>query len=425
MPDAAGIGLQSPRQLKRSLALRLSVAATSISLLTGSVVYFMGIHQGEQAALERAIEGVRHFESPSMQAALLETSTRSHPEIERLLDPDELIGIRVLSSSKALLYESWAEAASSAQRAISLQAHEWPALHARVEHWVSSDNERQILIVLPLSGLDGALSGYVEGVYRFDASRLKREVWRSVLLGMAAVFGTSALLFPIFLAMLKQAARQSRRILNANLSLLHALGSATAKRDSDTDQHNYRVTLYAVALAEKLGLPYARMADLIVGSFLHDVGKIGIPDAILLKNGKLDSAEFEVMKRHPLLGLEIVAGNPWLTGAAAVIRSHHEHFDGGGYPDGLSGNDIPILARIFAVVDVFDALTSERPYKTAMDFNTALSIIKRDAGTHFDPGIVAVFEQASQAWHAQTACLAGDALSAQLRACVEKYFVTA
>lgn len=425
MPNAAGTSLQSPRQLKRALALRLSVAAVSISLLTGFVVYFTGIHQGEQVALERAIEGVKHFESPSMQAALLEISTTSHPEIERLLDPDDLIGIRVLSSGKVLLYESWAEASSAAQRVISSQAHGWPALRERVEHWVRSGDERQILIVLPLSDLDGALSGYVEGVYRFDASKLDRDVWRSVLLAIAAVFGTSALLFPIFLAMLKQAARQSRRILNANLSLLHALGSATAKRDSDTDLHNYRVTLYAVALAEKLALPSTRMPDLIVGSFLHDVGKIGIPDAILLKRGKLDSEEFEIMKRHPLLGLEIVAGNPWLTGASAVIRSHHEHFDGSGYPDGLSGNDIPILARVFAVVDVFDALTSERPYKAAMDLNTALVIIKQDAGTHFDPAIVAVFEREAQTWHEQTACLARETLSAQLRARVEKYFVTA
>lgn len=425
MSDAAGIGLQSPRQLRRSLALRLSVAALSISVLTGTMVYVMGTRQGEQAALERALEGVRHFESPSMQAALLAPSTTSHPEIERLLDPEKLLGVRVLSSQKLLLYESWAAASSSAQRTVSLQAHSWPAQRERVARWVGAGNERQILIVLPLPGLDGTLSGYVEGVYHFDASKLEREIWRSVLLAIAAVFGTSVLLFPIFLTLLKQAAQQSRRILDANLSLLHALGSATAKRDSDTDLHNYRVTLYAVALAEKLGLPYVRMADLIVGSFLHDVGKIGIPDAILLKRGKLNSEEFEVMKRHPLLGLEIVAGNPWLTGASAVIRSHHEHFDGSGYPDGLSGNDIPILARIFAVVDVFDALTSERPYKAAMDFDAALAIITQDAGTHFDPDIVAVFEQDAKAWHEQTACLTGDALSAQLRVSVEKYFVTA
>lgn len=115
-----------------------------------------------------------------------------------------------------------------------------------------------------------------------------------------------------------------------------------------------------------MGLPKHDISDLVAGAFLHDVGKIGIPGSTLLKPGKLTDDEFLVMKTHALLGIEIVADNRWLEGAAPTIRHHHEHFDGAGYPDRLRGDAIPRVARIFAVVDVFDALTSERPYKKAM-----------------------------------------------------------
>ncbi|TXT24904.1 MAG: metal-dependent phosphohydrolase [Rhodocyclaceae bacterium] len=118
------------------------------------------------------------------------------------------------------------------------------------------------------------------------------------------------------LAMLRHSSGLSRRLLEANLSLVRALGNAVAKRDSDTDAHNYRVTLYAIALAEALGLPATEIPDLVAGAFLHDVGKIGIPDQIVQKPGKLTREEFLIMKTHVLLGLDIVAGNAWLEGAA-------------------------------------------------------------------------------------------------------------
>ena len=131
-----------------------------------------------------------------------------------------------------------------------------------------------------------------------------------------------------------------------------------------------------------MGLPKQYISKLVTGAFLHDVGKIGIPDRILLKPGKLTDDEFEVMKTHALLGIEIVADNPWLEGAALTIRHHHERFDGTGYPDRLRGNSIPRIARIFAVVDVFDALTSERPYKKPMALAEALTIIENDSDRH-------------------------------------------
>ncbi len=134
--------------------------------------------------------------------------------------------------------------------------------------------------------------------------------------------------------------------------------------------------------------------------------------------------EFEVMKTHPLLGIEIVADNPWLEGAALTIRHHHEHFDGTGYPDGLRGDAIPRAARIFTVVDVFDALTSERPYKKPMLLADALTIIDRDSGRQFDPEVVAIFKEIAPVLYA-TAGQAGDAgLQQEMQAVLSRYFRT-
>lgn len=131
--------------------------------------------------------------------------------------------------------------------------------------------------------------------------------------------------------------------------------------------------------------------SLILGAFLHDVGKIGIPDQILLKPGRLNAEEFEIMKRHVVFGGEIIQDSAWLKGARDVVLFHHEKFDGSGYPHGLYGNDIPHGARLFAVVDVFDALMSKRPYKEPFLIEDALIILLDGAGRHFDPNVVNIF----------------------------------
>jgi HD-GYP domain-containing protein (c-di-GMP phosphodiesterase class II) len=133
------------------------------------------------------------------------------------------------------------------------------------------------------------------------------------------------------------------------------------------------------------------MQSLIAGSFLHDVGKIGIPDAILLKPGKLDEREMTIMRTHVEQGEEIVTGVGWLDGGQAVVASHHEKWNGSGYPRQLDGETIPLAARIFAVADVFDALCSKRPYKEPMSFEAAMAILEKDTGSHFDPAVMAVF----------------------------------
>jgi len=214
----------------------------------------------------------------------------------------------------------------------------------------------------------------------------------------------------------------SRALSQANIGVLEVLGSAIAKRDHGTSAHNYRVTLYAFHLATELGHARELMRSLIKGSFLHDVGKIGIGDAILLKDGALTGGEFEVMKRHVQHGSDIIAGYPWLQDCLDVVLYHHEKFDGSGYMSGLRKDDIPVNARLFAVADVFDALTSARPYKAALSYDKAISVMKEGRGSHFDPGILDGLCRIGAALHREVCFADEDHLSRTLKERIEDLF---
>jgi response regulator RpfG family c-di-GMP phosphodiesterase len=172
---------------------------------------------------------------------------------------------------------------------------------------------------------------------------------------------------------------------------LEALGSAIDTRDVGTHAHSRRVRGYSLAIARAHGVPAADLTDIEHGVLLHDIGKIGIPDAILLKPGPLTPAEWGVMRSHPEIGRRLIEKIPFLRGAVAIVYHHHERWDGTGYPLGLRGTDIPLGARIFAIADALDAMTFDRPYSRAISFETARDEIVRCAGTHFDPAVVATF----------------------------------
>ncbi len=162
-------------------------------------------------------------------------------------------------------------------------------------------------------------------------------------------------------------------------------------KDEETAGHSKRVTDMAVRLAKSLGMPQAELVHLQRGALLHDIGKMGIPDHILLKGEELTDEEYELMKRHTIYAYELLSPIDFLRPALDIPYCHHERWDGGGYPRGLSGEDIPLSARIFAVVDVFDALTSDRPYRPAWPRERALSYIRAESGRHFDPAVVTAF----------------------------------
>jgi putative two-component system response regulator len=175
--------------------------------------------------------------------------------------------------------------------------------------------------------------------------------------------------------------------------LLFRMSRAAEFRDPETGAHIQRMAHYSHLIATRLGLPAEDLSLILQAAPMHDVGKIGIPDHILLKPAKLTPEEFDVMKGHSMLGFELLNGSESqvLQAAASIAISHHEKFDGTGYPYGVAGNSIPLFGRIVAVADVFDALTSERPYKLAWPFDQAIDFLRQGAGQHFDPVCVEAF----------------------------------
>ena len=183
------------------------------------------------------------------------------------------------------------------------------------------------------------------------------------------------------------------RITNSIAPSVKALVTATEKKDTYTAGHTFRVTMYALKLAEELHLKPEQLRAIVQGGLVHDVGKIRIPDGVLNKPGKLLPDERALIEKHPVYGYEMCRNLGFMKEELSIIRSHHEKWDGSGYPDRLKGTDIPYFARIVAVADVYDALTSERSYRKAWTHFEAMKYLKENKGTHFDPQCVDAWEQ--------------------------------
>lgn len=188
-------------------------------------------------------------------------------------------------------------------------------------------------------------------------------------------------------------AERTRELEEARVEILQRLSDAAEYRDDDTGQHTKRVASLAVAIGRSLGLDHSALELIRWAAPLHDVGKIGIPDQILLKPGRLTEAEMEIMKSHATIGARILMGghSPVVQMAETIALNHHERWDGSGYPRGLRGTDIPQEARLVAVADVCDALTHTRPYRQAWSVEKTVQHIAQAAGTHFDPSMVDIF----------------------------------
>ncbi|MHC1712179.1 MAG: HD domain-containing phosphohydrolase [Solidesulfovibrio sp.] len=192
---------------------------------------------------------------------------------------------------------------------------------------------------------------------------------------------------------LENVKESQRVILSAHLETIHRLAAAAEFKDEETSDHIQRMSRYCELLAHSLGLPDAEVDLILQASPMHDIGKIGIPDSILLKPGKLTPEEWEVMKKHTIFGARILGESNFelLRVGEIIALSHHEKWDGSGYPKGLAGENIPLYGRICAVADVFDALISRRPYKEPFSNEKSLEILRAGRGSHFDPRILDVF----------------------------------
>jgi HD-GYP domain-containing protein (c-di-GMP phosphodiesterase class II) len=191
----------------------------------------------------------------------------------------------------------------------------------------------------------------------------------------------------------EELARVTAELRSSYLSMVETLAFVVEAKDEYTRNHLERCRKYGLMLARRID-PGLATDEIEYGFLLHDVGKLGIPDSILSKPGALTSDEMRLVETHPIYGLEIVAPLKGLLGSAtSVIRHHHERYDGSGYPDGLAGDEISVAARLFSVVDAFDAMTSDRPYRPALSFEEAIRRLHSEAGRQFDPAVVEVFAE--------------------------------
>ena len=189
----------------------------------------------------------------------------------------------------------------------------------------------------------------------------------------------------------KEERARSLELHSSYMATVRALSNAVEARDAYTGKHAERVTAYGMAICGAIGLEATDGPALEFGFLLHDIGKVAIPDAILYKPDRLTDKERALMEQHPVIGAEIVRGIDFLGDATRVVRFHHERWDGSGYPDGLAAEDIPIAARVFAVADVLDALTTDRPYRPASALAVARKMIVQGSGSQFDPQVVDAF----------------------------------
>jgi putative nucleotidyltransferase with HDIG domain len=279
-------------------------------------------------------------------------------------------------------------ASSSAEHGHTAASGTWaPALFHTLEAWV------------PVRDGDRLIGAAV--VWR-DLAAIDRAL-RQMQMSTTTIIACAALL--LWLVLRGVYVRSSRQIMSQSQALgaalaetertydttLQALSNALDVRDSETEGHSRRVVEYMELIIAQLPVAPAHLATLRRGALLHDIGKIGVPDNVLRKPAALSEAEWVVMKRHPEHGARIISQIPFLQDVSRIVRHHHERWDGKGYPDGIAGEAIPFGARIFAVADSFDAMTSDRPYRRAMSVKDARVEVARCRGTQFDPSVVDAF----------------------------------
>jgi len=435
--EAAGDDTRRARwRLHRMLIRRIAGVAVLIAAALAGLVYFLEQVRMREAAVDLAAQRAAQFSAVAED--VLSMPGAQHGQVQERLDrfaagrlprrEGGIVAAAIYGSDGSALARFVSPDYAHRSGVVTFLATQRPAAGAGTEptgRAVDIAGMRHFFVQLPMNDPGDRELGQLLAVFAPSATYLTElhgRVWRAVGAAIAVVLATALLLYPVIVRLMRRVTALSADLLDANLEMLSTLGSAIAKRDADTDAHNYRVTIYSVRLAQAAGLDVPRVQALIKGAFLHDVGKIGIPDRILLKPGKLDDAERAEMNKHVAHGLDIVRRSAWLADAEAVVGYHHERYDGSGYDERLEGDAIPVVARIFAIADVFDALTSRRPYKEPLTFESSMEILERGRGTHFDPRLLDVFAGIARSLHAGLADRDDAHLRQELQQVLAHYF---
>ncbi len=394
--------------IHRMLLLRLGAATVVLSLIFAALAFYTNQQRIEKEVVELAQLRVNQFRQ-SIRDLLESTDTLLPAVLERRFDEFiEDSGPVVIRDGRFVLVRIYDQAGQILLDVADDTFVAIPKVRQLVDDAsiakLDADDFRVVTtkleglplvgVAVPLNNSADEIVAQVVGVFAISPEAIagmRGNVLRTMLYVVGLVIATALVIYPIISRLLDRLSRQTVKLLDSNLEILQVLGGAIAKRDSDTDAHNYRVSIFSVYLAEAIELPRDQIQSLIKGALLHDVGKLGIRDNILLKPGKLSEDEFTVMKTHVDHGMELTDRASWLKDAQPVVGGHHEKYDGAGYPAGLKGEAIPLTARIFAITDVFDALTSRRPYKEPLSYDETMQILNDGRGSHFDPTLLDAF----------------------------------
>lgn len=409
----------------RRVAIRLFVAWLLLSAILAPFTYFLEHRRLDDYLFDLARSAATRFADHWTRVLETGNPVFDHAIGDQALMESRFVGLRLFSSGKVQIEEIWLPGHEAIAATARGQDHGFPASGGVHQVKITRGEDLFVHTLIPLPVGGPVTAGYLDATYHVDPIILaggQKRVRDTLIIVVLVIALTSVALYPVIISLNRETVRLSEDLLRANVELMQTLGSAIAKRDSDTSLHNYRVTLYAIRLAEALGIDREGICSLIAGAFLHDVGKIAISDNILLKPGKLSEAEFEVMKTHVSHGVDIVAEAAWLVRANEVVAFHHEKFDGSGYEQGLRGEAIPVNARIFAIIDVFDALTSVRPYKKPFALDDALRMMIEQRGRHFDPQLLDKFVSIAPSLYGDIFSAEEPSLRRDLSSLVHLYF---
>ena len=416
------------KNIHKVLILKLVLAWCLLSIVIGTAVYFVehrkindllaGIVQEDSKGLiTDVVDYLSSYDTASLE--ILQKKTALH-----IAKGNYLIVGFYDKDKKRILELARTE---SKEVGTELNKHPLDSINTNTDAYKKIHIGRQMYlgVMLPLRANNGTVIGYFKGIYKVKPG-IMADINNRILFSLAqiviTVFITTLVMYPIIIVLNKGLIKLSIDLSNANIGMLEILGNVIAKRDNETNDHNYRVTIYAVRFAEAIGLNKKDIQGLIKGAFLHDIGKMGISDSILFKPGKLTDEEFKIMKIHVKHGVDIIKDYAWLKDAVDVVRHHHEKYMGNGYSTGLKENDIPMTARIFAIVDVFDALTSKRPYKEPLSLDRSIQILNEGKGTHFDPFLLEKFIKIVRALYKEINEADEFYLNDTLHKLIKKYF---
>ncbi len=409
----------------RKASWRLATAVVLLATVLGAADWWLEIARIDDRIGEMAVARANGFTAEHMPNASYFAQSRESIQAGIVKHfKDDFPIVELYDASRLKTFEFVKPGREYVEAALDERQHGFPDGSEPYYERMDIGKDAYLLVILPFQK-DGLTYGYFEGVYDVPdeaVANIRENVTRSVLMIMIAVLVTGGVLFPLLVRLNRNLLKASSDVLRGNLELLEVLGGAITYRDSDTNAHNLRVTWYSLALARAAGLAAVDIRPLIAGAFLHDIGKIGTPDSILRKPGLLTDKETLIMREHVAIGSAIISKADWLDDSREIVACHHERWDGSGYPLGLRELAIPLLARIFAIADVFDALTSRRSYKEATSPQAAMELLHRQSGHHFDPRLVELFVEIAEKVHAEVCQRPDDELEEMLFTTVAKLY---